>query len=174
MLEPTTLQIAKVGCPCRFISQGRQRVGRLAALCDRKHQGVVVDRRIAIRSSLAYSTSTGSRANSSSRYSPTNAECQLVPQAVRKCGRRSAIVAAIGLTRRNARSPRPPTDAPHGVAQGLGLLEDLLEHEMVVAAQVDVSGLQIQSLHAVMHLSLVAMDDAKVSAVTTAISCSAR
>ncbi len=33
---------------------------------------------------------------------------------------------------------------------------------MVVVAQIDVSGLQIQSLHTVMHFSLVAMDDAQV------------
>ena len=34
------------------------------------------------RNSLAYSTSTGSRANCSIRYSPTSAACQLVPQPV--------------------------------------------------------------------------------------------
>ena len=90
------------------------------------------------------------------------AECQLVPQAVRR----------MRLTLRNCCGERfkPPkcavassTDRPaaHGVAQRLGLLEDLLEHEMVIAAQIDVARLQFERLHAVMDFALVAMDDAQ-------------
>ena len=49
MVLPTTLQMASVGWPLRFISRKRgQRVGRLAALRDGEQQGVVVQRRVAV------------------------------------------------------------------------------------------------------------------------------
>jgi hypothetical protein len=47
------------------LAEGGQRVGRLARLRDREEQRALVE-----------------RANSSIRYSPTSAACQLVPQPV--------------------------------------------------------------------------------------------
>ena len=60
--------------------------------------------------------------------------------------------------RRRLVERQPPA---HGVTQCLGLLENLLEHEMVVAAQVDIAGLQLERLHVVVDFALVAMNDAQ-------------
>ena len=51
--------------------------------------------------------------------------------------------------------------AAHGVLQRLGLLEDLLEHVVRKAAQFDVAAADIQSLHVVLHVAFVAVDDAQ-------------
>ena len=57
--------------------------------------------------------------------------------------------------RRRGVAIEPPT---HDVFDRLGLLEDLLEHEMLEAALGDVAGLKIEHVNAVVHVSLVAMD----------------
>ncbi len=68
--------------PLHF-AQGRQRVGRLAALRDREHQRVVVDRRIAIAQLARVFDFDGQPGEFLEQVFATKAECQLVPQAVR-------------------------------------------------------------------------------------------
>lgn len=83
MVLPTTLQIASVGCPFRFISRRAASVSMVSPLCVIANSKVFIPiGGLRYRSSLAYSTSTGIRAKCSIMYSPTSAECQLVPQAV--------------------------------------------------------------------------------------------
>ena len=122
------------GVAARFVSRKRgQRVGRFAALRDARTA------RCSFRSAhcgseirCAYSTSTGIAANSSIRYSPTSAACQLVPQAVMTMrsidaqfcrqsdsGRRTSPCAP-------SRSMRPRKR----VLDRARLLEDFLEHEV--------------------------------------------
>jgi hypothetical protein len=80
---PTTLQIASVGCPLRFIPAGRQRVGRLAALRDGEHQRVVVDRRVAIAQFAGVLDLDRHPGQLLDQIFADQAACQLVPQAVR-------------------------------------------------------------------------------------------
>ena len=52
----------------------------------------------------------------------------------------------------------PVEPSPHGVFDRFGLLEDLLQHEVLETALGHVAGLKIQYVNAVVDVALVAMD----------------
>ena len=93
-------------------------------------------------------------------YSPTRAECQLVPQAVRTI--RSIIRSCCGVRFRppktavaSSRFSRPRMAA----VDCLGLLENFLEHVVRIAAELDLRRVDIEHLHVVPHVAFIAMDD---------------
>ena len=127
------------------LPQGGQRVGRLAALRDGEHQRVVVQRRIAVAQLagvfdfdrqpgqgldlvLAHQGRVPTRAAGGHHEAPHRAELL----------RREVQAAELGRGRVEVEP------AAHGVLDRLGLLEDLLEHVVGVAAQVDVAGLEVE------------------------------
>ena len=76
-------------------------------------------------------------------YSPTSAACHEVPQAVMMT--RRALRSRPEHVLESAQLDVPflhQQPAPHGVADRLGLLVDLLQHEVVVAAALDLGELQ--------------------------------
>ena len=118
-------------------AQGRQRVGRLAALRDGEQQRAgcrAADCDSAVRWRIPPRPECGPTA--SIRYSPTSAACQLVPQAVSRI--RSTERSCCGVRfkppkcgrGRRRRSSRPRM----ALRDRFGLLEDLLEHVVLVAA----------------------------------------
>ena len=144
------------------LAQGRQRVGRLAALRDGEHQRVVVQRRIAVAQLagvfhfdrqpgqgldlvLAHQGRVPTRAAGGHDDAADRAELL----------RREVQAAELG---RGGVAVEP---AAHGVLDRLGLLEDLLEHEVREAALGDVAGLEVEHVDAVVDVALVAVDHAQ-------------
>ena len=100
------------------------------------------------------------RASSSIRYSPTSAACQLVPQAVRMIRLMPRSCCGVRFSPPNlalASSSFKP--AAHRVFQRFGLLENLLEHVVRKAAQIDVGFLDRQVVHQMLDAAMVAMRD---------------
>ena len=125
-----------VGALLPRLSQRRQRVGRLAGLGDHDHQLVL--RR---RSGCDSGTRTRSpprparRASASIRYLPTSPACHDVPQAstVTFWTARRVSGGDVQVLEEDL-APVERHAAEDRVADGRGLLEDLLEHEVPVAA----------------------------------------
>ena len=92
------------------------------------------------------------RACSSIIISPISPECQLVPHAVMmmwsifsSSSLRDVHAAELGV------SVLDDETAAHGVLDGLRLLEDLLEHEVVEPALLDLVEIPIDAAHALAH-----------------------
>ncbi len=134
-VEPTTLHDARASrAPRACASRMRgQRVGRLARLRDGDDQRAA-RRRPGCGSGTreAYSTSTGIRASSSSRYSPISAACQRGAAGGDDDALDVAqLVVASGSGRRARAVPSSSSRRPRRVLRDrLRLLEDLLEHEV--------------------------------------------
>ena len=124
-------------------AQGRQRVGRLAALRDGEHQRVVVQRRIAIAQLAGvfdFDRQPGEGLDLVLAHQagvPTGAAAGDDDAAQRAELLRREVEAA--ELRRGGVAIEP---AAHDVFDRLGLLEDLLEHEVVEAALGDVARLK--------------------------------
>ena len=144
---PTTLQIASVGWPLRFISRRAASVSAVSPLCVMANSSVLlVERRIAV-------------AQLAGVFDFDRNAGQLFDQVLADQGRVPTGAAGgeheCGSTRRSCCGVRfsPPNTAvassrlepaAHGVAKRLGLLEDLLEHVVRIAVELDVVGLDVE------------------------------
>ncbi len=149
MVEPTTLQIASVGCPFAFaLPHGGQCVGRLAALRDGEDHCHVGHGRISV-TQLAGVLDLGR--DPREFFQQVFADKPRVP--ARAAGREHDPVHPPQILRIEVQAAELGRGlilieaAPHSVFDGLRLLEDLLEHVMLEAAAVRVAEIFFEEIN---------------------------
>ncbi len=138
---PTTLQIASVGCPLRFISRRAASVSAVSPLCVMANSSVlVVERRVAVAQLAGV---LDFDRNAGELFDQVLADQRRVP--TRAAGGEHDAVDRPQLLRREVQAAEHGgrlvaiEPAAHRVANGLGLLEDFLEHVVRIAAELDVA-----------------------------------
>ncbi len=91
-------------------------------------------------------------------YSPTRAECQLVPHAVSRIRLAAQLPRRKVQTAKDRRGLVQAQATSHRIAKRLGLLINLLEHVVRIAVQRNVVGHHVERAHGVRDVAMITID----------------